>query len=172
MVKDRFIKRVQPSLSSVQIQEQKKKTKDGSNSTTDLLSKLSKQNKEASEKRKAEKSKSKKRKTIGDDDEEDEGLEPLTKKKKTFEVTDLEFDTEEWETTDETIIDTENILWTTNYSQFIRTFRNESIIEYVEAKMGEQFAAIVKVAFEETSPYQRAKNDPVSSKYDDLCDLF
>ncbi|EFC45742.1 predicted protein [Naegleria gruberi] len=172
MVKDRFIKRVQPYVSSIQLQEQKKNAKEGgSNSTTDLLQKYSKQNKESKKKS----DKSKKRKTIEDEDGSSQ-YEPEKKKKKgtSSEISPLEFDTEEFDSIDEDEIhiDAENILWTTNYSQFIRTFRNESIIKYVETKMGEQFASIVKAAFDETAPYQRSKNDPMSTplKFEKLYD--
>lgn len=172
MVKDRYIKRVQPYMSSVQLEEQKKKSKENTNSTSDILNKIAKQNKEKEKKKKTEKKgSSKKRKTLVDDDEEESSsnLEPEKKKKKQTTESNLEFDVEDnlaesnLEEDSTSFIDAENILWTTNYAQFIRTFRNESILQYVESKLGEQFAAIVAAAFEETAPYQRSKNDPMST---------
>ncbi|KAG2374262.1 hypothetical protein C9374_010832 [Naegleria lovaniensis] len=172
MVKDRYIKRVQPYMSSVQIEEQKKKSKENTNSTSGIFNKIAKHKDKEKKKKTEKKGSSKKRKTLVDDDEEEPAstMEPEKKKKKQTTESTLEFDVED-DLADSTTaeedsgsyIDAENILWTTNYAQFIRTFRNESILQYVESKLGEQFSSIVAAAFEETAPYQRTKNDPMST---------
>ena len=65
------------------------------------------------------------------------------------------------ETTLIEISDTES-KWSVNYDQFIRTFRNEAIIDYVGKKVSLMGASILRAMFALTSMYERTKNDQQS----------
>ena len=64
------------------------------------------------------------------------------------------------------------ILWMINFDQFIRKFRHEEIIEHVNQKVNPTCAIIISKIIQLVSPYEKLKNDSLSSKKEEEEEIF
>ncbi|KAL0483626.1 hypothetical protein AKO1_011457, partial [Acrasis kona] len=121
-----------------------------------------------------QKKKKKKKKKASDDlafdEESDEDEDEDAKEQELYKLFDLsaaplptDKSTTATTSTEEKDEEEKNVCWTVNTDQFVRYYRNEAIVQFIGNRINNIVGELAKKMISLTSPYERTKNDYISS---------